>query len=428
MSVPLDRLYNHLDGLCNHDALIYRFYPHGSKKLEDLQELYNYYEVDWFSCITRPNMVCHDQEPLNFGYYSKQQVINIVSPAPANALDKISKWFDHMNIRVVLSNRHSLYDLTMLTHSEKNSTNLEQYEQAGFVGIHWWAHAALARDWYRYAQYDPELRVNFAQITQDFLVYNRAWSGTREYRLKFTELVVDTGLHNKCLMKFSPECDGKYYQDFTASNSTLSITRHDLDQYFDPSTVDATASADYNNIDYQHTAIEVVLETLFDDSRLHLTEKSLRPIACGRPFILAATPGSLEYLKSYGFETFSRFIDESYDKITNPAERLVSICKEMQRIANLSQEQKRQLWQELYAIAQRNQQLFFSDAWQKTIFDEFVENYKRARKIVDQHVSTKHWKNIKEVNFDLCPHAKMLQNLKPSLDNQKQIQDWLDSH
>jgi hypothetical protein len=100
----------------------------------------------------------------------------------------------------------------------------------------------------------------------------------------------------------------------------------------------------------------------------------------------------------------------------------------MQRIANLSQEQKHQLWQELYAIAQRNQQLFFSDAWQETIFDEFVENYKRARKIVDQHVSTRHWENIKEVDFDLCPHAKMLQNLKPSLDNQKQIQDWLNSH
>lgn len=34
MSVPLDRLYNYVDGLCNHDILIYRFFRHGSKKLE----------------------------------------------------------------------------------------------------------------------------------------------------------------------------------------------------------------------------------------------------------------------------------------------------------------------------------------------------------------------------------------------------------
>jgi hypothetical protein len=46
-----------------------------------------------------------------------------------------------------------------------------------------------------------------------------------------------------------------------------------------------------------------------------LTEKALRPIACGQPFILAATPGSLQYLRSYGFKTFSGYIDETYDTI-----------------------------------------------------------------------------------------------------------------
>jgi hypothetical protein len=47
-----------------------------------------------------------------------------------------------------------------------------------------------------------------------------------------------------------------------------------------------------------------VAETVFD-TRIHLTEKTLRPIACGHPFILAAGPGSLKYLQTYGFRTFS---------------------------------------------------------------------------------------------------------------------------
>jgi len=427
MSVPLDRLYNHLDGLCNHDALIYRFYPHGSKKLEHLQELYDYFKSDWFWCITRPNIVCHDQEPLNFKLYTQQHVIDTISTDRADTIEKFNKWFDHMNIRVVLSNRHSLYDLTMITHSEKHSCNLAQYEQAGFVGIYWWAHAAIAVDWFRYAEHDPELAVDFANITQDFLIYNRAWSGTREYRLKFTESIVDTGLHHQCLMRFTPECDGKHYQDFVAVNPSLAISRHDLENYFEPSQADATASADYNNSDYQHTAIEVVLETLFDDTRWHLTEKALRPIACGRPFILAASAGSLHYLRSYGFETFSEFIDESYDTVQDPAKRLASICKEMERIAQLPLDQKHQLWRELYAISRRNQQRFFSDEWQKSIFDEFVDNYKCARETVDQQVSTKYWENIKEINFERCPNARMIQNLKPSLDNIEQIQTWIAS-
>ena len=428
MSVPLDRLYNHLDGLCNHDILIYRFYPYGSKKLKSLKELREYFKSDWFWCITRPNIVCYDQEPLNFKMYTHQQVIDAISPASNELVEKFTRWFDHMNLRVMLTNRHSLYNLTMIVHSEKNSTNLEEYEQAGFIGIYWWAHAAISADWFRYAKHDPALAINFEKINQDFLVYNRAWSGTREYRLKFTELIVNLELQDYCLMRFNPECDKNNYHNFVPTNISLAVSRLDLEKYFEPSSATADASADYDNTDYQQIAIEVVLETLFDDSRWHLTEKSLRPIACGRPFILAATAGSLQYLRSYGFETFGKFIDESYDTITDPATRLDSICKEMQRIARLPQEQKHQLWQELYAIAYRNQQLFFSDTWQQGIFDEFVDNYNQARKTVDQHVSTSYWEHIKEVNFEQCPPtARMIRNLKVSLDNFDQIQDWIAS-
>jgi len=34
MSIPLDRLYDHLYHKSNHDMLIYGWKPHGSKKLE----------------------------------------------------------------------------------------------------------------------------------------------------------------------------------------------------------------------------------------------------------------------------------------------------------------------------------------------------------------------------------------------------------
>ena len=86
-----------------------------------------------------------------------------------------------------------------------------------------------------------------------------------------------------------------------------------------------------------------MLETLFDDTRWHLTEKSLRPSACGKPFMLAATAGSLQYLRSYGFKTFSGLIDESYDLIVEPHLRLQSIAQEMQRISQLSPNKKYKL-------------------------------------------------------------------------------------
>ena len=76
-----------------------------------------------------------------------------------------------------------------------------------------------------------------------------------------------------------------------------------------------------------------MLETLFDDDRLQLTEKSLRPIACGQPFILAATHGSLQYLQNYGFKTFNDVFDESYDQIEDPVKRLKAIVALMVQIS-----------------------------------------------------------------------------------------------
>ena len=398
MSVPLDRLYNHLDGLCNHDLLIYRFYPHGSKKLSDLKPLSYADQLSW-KFVLKPGAICHDQEPLFFDQYSNTDMLSYFLPDPDQKIDpeilaRIQSYIQNQHLRSVIDSRFSIYDKTLLIHSEKNSNNLDQYIKAGFVGVYWWAHAALAIDWFRYAQHDPVLEINFDAIDKDFLIYNRAWAGTREYRLKFTEQIVDAELHNLVSMKFNIESEGNLYQKFCPKNSVFKIQRYDLENYFNPCKIDASASADYNNYDYQHTAIEVVLETLFDDSRLHLTEKSLRPIACGRPFILAATPGSLEYLKSYGFKTFNGFIDETYDTVQDPLERLKLISGEMKRISQLPLDQKKQLWNELYTIANYNKKLFFGVDWQHSIFNEFLINVESALNTVEQYKTGRHWEQF----------------------------------
>ena len=399
MSVPLDRLYNYLDGLCNHDILIYRWVVHGSKKLEDLFALVDTNQFGWHA-VLKPGAICHDQEPLWFEQYSDTDMLNYFfsfSPEQADEPDiveRLETLVKDQHLRSMTDSRHNVYDKTLLIHSEKNSINLTKYSDAGFVGVYWWAHAVLAADWFRYAQHDPKLVINLKNIDKDFLIYNRAWTGTREYRLKFTEQVVNANLQDHCVMRFNQDCEGNNYQNFYPTNPAFKIQRRDLENYFKPCQVDATASADYDNVDYQHTAIEVVLETLFDDSRWHLTEKALRPIACGRPFILAATAGSLEYLRSYGFKTFHGLIDETYDTIHDPAERLQKICNEMTRIAHLPDEQKQQLWKELYAIADYNKQLFFSKTWQQKIFDEFVNNIKAGLSIIEQHKTGKYWRKF----------------------------------
>jgi hypothetical protein len=387
MSVPLDRLYNFLHDISDRALLIYRWTPHGSKKVSDLKQLL----PTPADRATMPIMICHDQEPLFYDLYTQSDLQQEMLRQIPNDTTKVKAWHAYIDILSKLHLRglvhfdiQPVYDKMMILHSEKRSTQLQTYQDNDYVGIYYWSHAVIAADWFRYAEIDPKLIVDFDHMQHDFLIYNRAWSGTREYRLTFMSELIQKQLQLHCLTSFSKFDAGHHYLDHQFINPTLNVDLHKLAGNFPANTHDSSASADYDNNDYHQIAIEVVLETLFDDPRLHLTEKTLRPIACGRPFILMATPGSLQYLRDYGFRTFEGLIDETYDTVSDPRERLQAVVAEMARISALSKNEKLRLWQQLYEIAEHNQRLFFSEEWQRSIYQEFLTNLSLALNVIDQ--------------------------------------------
>jgi hypothetical protein len=202
--------------------------------------------------------------------------------------------------------------------------------------------------------------------------------------LLFAQLLIEYDLVSRSLTSFSATDNDQHYQDHDFANPDLAISRRDLHEHFRPNTHDSAASADYCNHDYAQTGMEVVLETLFDDPRWHLTEKTLRPIACGKPFILVATPGSLQYLRNYGFQTFGNLIDESYDQITHAPTRLRAIIQEMKRIADLDPDVKHQLYQQMHNIAEQNKHHFFTHLHDQ-VMSEYVENMSHAVAQANQH-------------------------------------------
>lgn len=392
MSIPLDRLYNFLNDICNRAVLIYRWAPHGSKKLEDLSPLHDLPPGLWRD-RSMPLMIGHDQEPLFYDLYSESNIRAHLSTITYNDDPGFNCWMKSLldflsaqHLRgILLIDKMSYYDKTLILHSEQRSKELKKYEANGYIGVYWWSHAAIAADWFRYAQHDPILSVNFDKIQKDFLIYNRAWSGSREYRLTFMSELVQHRLHKNCVTSFSEYDSGQSYLDHVFQNPKLQVDLTALASNFPANTHDASSSADYNNKDYSSTAIEIVLETLFDDSRLHLTEKTLRPIACGRPFMLMSPYGSLQYLRDYGFQTFDQLIDETYDTIEDPAQRLQAVIKEMGRISALPQVEKHRLWLKLYEISKFNQRLFFSHQWQQSIQQEFLTNLTQSLSVLEQY-------------------------------------------
>lgn len=400
--IPFDQLYNFLDSVSHCNLLIYRFTPAGSKNLDNCQPLHAYYTFNsYYKQVTTPNIIFYDQEPLFWDHYTeiKQWVIdNHVNEGesglpywPPELVDAVSR----SNLKAVIKPVfNSIYNQVLLAHSEKRSLELEKYENNGFVGVYFWSHALIARDWYRYAEVDPELIYN-NNFKFDFVVYGRAWSGSREYRLKFFDLLIEKNLSNCSLAKFSAEDNGQHYTHHRYVNPSFQTNNLKLESSLVENTAPSHASATYSSEEYQQAAIDVVLETLFDDARIQLTEKILRPIACGKPFILASTPGSLQYLRDYGFQTFSDLIDESYDTIEDPVLRLQAIMNTMQQI--VEHPNKETLYAGLHKIAEFNRARFHSRKFHDMIVEEYQTNLTQAVATCKQHASRKnilYWKKI----------------------------------
>lgn len=437
MSIPLERMYHYLRSMHSSDTIIYQFLPHGYKNLDNLEIVHSQAKNN-FEWQTTPRLIYHDQEPLIYDYYQHDDLNtcarNTLIPQLKYRLpevqDLLIKMATDMHLRAKFSYQYHAWDSVLLCHSEKNSQELDNYERNGYIGVYWWSHAAIARDWFRYAKYDLELHTEFDNIKKDFLIYNRAWTGTREYRLKFSELLIEHELLKHCDTKFAPLDGDCHYTQHQFKNPALSIKRQDLEKFYAINNSPPTSSADYDSKEYNQCGIEIVLETVFDDQRNHLTEKTLRAIACGKPFLLVSTPGSLEYLKSYGFQTFNGLIDESYDTIQNSSERLTAVVKEMQRLANLPTSQKKQLWQKLYQIAEHNRELFFSESWIKQIFSEYQQNFEHAVVQLSEQNQGKHFQKVITLDtIEKMNHAGMPNSMQQQITtNRQQVMDWLNKH
>jgi len=374
MSIPLDRLYHFIESvaqnICQDRVLIYRFYPHGSKNVENMTPLK---EESWQIAQLSPCLYCNDQEPLDYDYY---RTIERKPWAPfKNSLTHFLKNLD-------------AYKKVLLLHSEQQSTNVGQYQQDQFIPVYWWSHAVIALDWFRYARH-----VKLKKHTKKtFLVYNRAWSGTREYRLRFAELLIQLNLQDSCQTSINPvEPELRIHYDRHEFKNLAWRPQTVLEDHFPINETPSHYSADFDVNDYNATDVEVVLETLFDDDRIHLTEKSLRPIALSQPFVLVSTAGSLEYLRSYGFKTFGSVWDESYDVIKDPGQRLYAITNLMAQIANWGPLVREHKLAEAQAVSDYNRQHFFSQEFFNQVTDELTANLTTALAEVEQTKDYQMW-------------------------------------
>jgi hypothetical protein len=108
---------------------------------------------------------------------------------------------------------------------------------------------------------------------------------------------------------------------------------------------------------YADYFLEIVAETdiLTTD---WITEKTVKNLYIGKPFIVMGGLGTLARIQDQGFKTFSPWIDESYDNIKNIHTRLEAIKQEIDRIAGMTYEEISKLNQELQSLYIHNREQY----------------------------------------------------------------------
>lgn len=149
---------------------------------------------------------------------------------------------------------------------------------------------------------------------------------------------------------------------------------------------------------YQKTNFEIVFETSSDcRNRSFITEKTVRPLKWGMPFVTYNGAGSLTVLRELGFKTYSDFWDESYDTITNGEARFSAVVNLIQQLMSNSRVFVDQR-DEIAAVNLHNQQNYariasvdYREAWHDAII---ATDHPLANGSNSQHAIYNHFKRM----------------------------------
>ena len=95
-----------------------------------------------------------------------------------------------------------------------------------------------------------------------------------------------------------------------------------------------------------------------DSGGQFVTEKTFKPIFNNQFFVVVSSADHLRHLRDLGYQTFGRFIDESYDSVTNNQDRFEAVLGLTKSLIRSGQDNLHRLYQDLAPEIQHNAQVF----------------------------------------------------------------------
>ena len=359
-------LFSFAQTILTHPRLEY-LYPFGASSFENVEVLDCENSLD-----QDPIIFCYDQEPLIPGYN------------------------DVLLLRVYRIGKQLSRPVILVT-TEKDSDALKYFvDKYNFIPCYGFFHIFAAHDWYRGYQYDSKIiPVTQRTVKKKFISFNRLTGSARVYRSLLVGELAKRNILDQGYVSYSDTCPehGHYHNtldyavtEYRVNPVYVEEIKSELDKLPHPLRIDHKEKSAIPNHSMVLSAVPecmesfvyVVTETCFWETKCHLTEKVFKPIILRQPFILVGCAYNLEYLKSYGFKTFDRWFDESYDKITDPVLRLQAVADVLKSICSRSEEDLTDMLHEMSEVLEYNYNLFNSREFLDAAWNELTHNLKSA--------------------------------------------------
>jgi hypothetical protein len=127
--------------------------------------------------------------------------------------------------------------------------------------------------------------------------------------------------------------------------------------------LDSSSANDHSIIVKEHYRpyINVSLETLLEadgQEAVFVTEKTIKPIRNGQMFMVLGCPGTLRFLRKFGYKTFAPYIDESYDNEPDVRLRWYKVFDQLRYIHDRGPQYWDDLWHKCLPTIIHNQVVF----------------------------------------------------------------------
>ena len=258
--------------------------------------------------------------------------------------------------------------------SEKQSPELDWVcDTYGLDRAYYFFHGWAASDWYRgYDHCFLSTPYTERKIRYSLFIPNNIIGGRRRHRVEFLAALAKRNCIQFNRISFPKICP---YENVTAQELArdlgLDISGVNLPLIIDS---DKNHAGNSHKIDFwdqaQECFCQVVTETVWV-GRLHITEKTFKPIVMQQPFILVGSRHGLAYIREYGFKTFDSIWDESYDDLPDH-ERMAAIADLCADISSWNQTQLLEAHYKAQSIVEHNFRWFYN-GFQDQLWNELTD-------------------------------------------------------